>query len=682
MNTNRKHVQKSRSDRVVKDRLRFLTRLRNRYLITFDVIGLAIIPTLAMMLRIDDPGVLSSYGTTLLVYTVVMLCAKIFAFQVVGLYSELWVYASVHELVVVVRAIAVGAIVEGVIFFGVFLPLHIPSGWIPRSIPMISSILTAFWISGSRLGIRILFTLVSRPESASHLRPVLIAGAGIAGALAVKELQNNMQLGIEPIGFVDDDPSKLGKRIHGVPVFGRLQDIPRIVRERKISEVIIAMPAVSGKVVREVVQLCREVKVPSKTIPAIFDIVSGAARIDDVRSVQLEDLLRRGVIETDTTPLLLLLRGARVLVTGAGGSIGSELCRQIRGFRPVEMILVGHGETSIYEMMKELGELPAPGMRITPVIADIRDQERMDQVFRALRPDVVFHAAAHKHVHLMQENTTEAVTNNVLGTRTLVQLSERYDVRRFVMVSSDKAVNPTSVMGVTKRIAELIVQDAANQSGKAFVTVRFGNVLGSRGSVVPVFKRQIAMGGPVTVTDPEVTRYFMTIPEAVQLVLQAATMGEGGELFVLDMGEQIKVIDMARDLIRLSGYTEEEIEIKITGMLPGEKMYEELFYETDRVEQTSHAKILVCRRNYARDLLAKGRNDTAGKQKKPNKSSLQTHVTKLIEAAQEGKVADVTRTFHELVPQYCPTFGEDTEHHGKKPTSKEGTQGSVRSHLR
>ena len=293
------------------------------------------------------------------------------------------------------------------------------------------------------------------------------------------------------------------------------------------------------------------------------------------------------------------ISGARVLVTGAGGSIGSEIVRQLKNFRPSEILLLGHGETSIFHIMKELEEHPVPGMIVTPVVADVRDVERMQQVFFKHRPQIVFHAAAHKHVWLMEQNLPDAVTNNVLGTRTLVNLAEKFGVRRFVMISSDKAVNPTSVMGVTKRIAELIVQDAANRTGKGFVTVRFGNVLGSRGSVVPIFKHQIDIGGPVTVTHPEVTRYFMTIPEAVHLVLQAGSMGTGGEVFVLDMGEQLKVVDVARDVIRLSGYTEEEIGIEFTGLKPGEKMYEELFYDNDDSIATTHSKISVSYHNLA-----------------------------------------------------------------------------------
>ncbi len=664
-------VHPTRRVGAMKQYLRPLLSLRNRYLMTFDIIGLLIIPPLAMLIRNDDPGIVGPFSTALLVYTLVMLGAKVFVFAQSELYSELWAYASVPALITVIRALTLSAIAELVLFFGLLMPIgFVPAGF-PRSIPIISSFLTVFWISGSRLGIRILFTKLHDEGTAPHQRRVLIVGAGAAGALIVKELQNNLQLGIVPIGFVDDDPGKIRKRIYGLPIFGPLTDIPHLVKHHHIDEVVIAMPTAPGKVVREVVQQCRNVKVPSKTVPALYDILRGTARIEDVRNVQLEDLLRRGVIETDVTQVMLLLTGAKVLVTGAGGSIGSELCRQIKGFRPAEMILVGHGETSIFHIMKELAESPIPDMKITPVIADVRDLERMEQVFRALRPEVVFHAAAHKHVYLMQENIPDSVTNNVLGTRILVNLADRFDVRRFVMVSSDKAVNPTSVMGVTKRIAELIVQDAANKSGKAFVTVRFGNVLGSRGSVVPLFQRQIAMGGPVTVTDPRVTRYFMTIPEAVQLTLQAATMGEGGEVFVLDMGEPIKVIDLARDMVRLSGFTEEDIEIKITGLVPGEKMFEELFFETDRVETTSHSKVMVCRRNVVHDLPG---DISADKPLSYHTSRLQMDVTTLIESARQGDIATVTHLFHALVPQYDPTF-----HEGRlAPVVKSKGEGRVR----
>ena len=653
----------------MKHYLNFLTRLRNRYLMAFDFIGLAFIPSVAMLIRMDDVSAVSHFRDALLVYTVLMVVVKLTAYYATGLYSQFWAYASVHEMVALLAALAAGAALEVVLFYGLLYPFQLLPEQMPRSTPIINALLTAFWITGSRVAIRIAFMMTTRGDSTMKRRRVIIAGAGAAGAMTAKELLRNRQLGIEPVGFVDDDRLKQGRFIAGIPVCGTLAELPEVLKYRQAGEVLIAMPTAPGKVVREVVHRCRDARIPSKTIPALYDILRGTARVDQVRDVQLEDLLRRGVIQTDTTPVMLMLTGSRVLVTGAGGSIGSELCRQIVEFRPSELILLGHGETSIFNILKELAEFPVGDMKITPVIADIRDTERMERVFNKYRPDVIFHAAAHKHVYLMQENVTEAVSNNVLGTRNLVELADRYSVRRFVMVSSDKAVNPTSVMGVTKRIAELIVQHVARRSKRAYVTVRFGNVLGSRGSVVPVFKRQIAGGGPVTVTDPNITRYFMTIPEAVQLVLQAATMGEGGEVFVLDMGEQLKVIDIAHDLIRLSGYTEEEIEIKITGLLPGEKMFEELFYSTDRVEETKYEKIMVCRGEYHYDPLEASA---------PHESRLQLEVSTLIEAAQQESMTMVTGLFHKLVPQYAPTCYDAVKVAVEEPKATRVVQGEVK----
>jgi FlaA1/EpsC-like NDP-sugar epimerase len=576
-----------------------------------------------------------------------MIVAKLATFYVTGLYTHFWSYASTHEMVSLIGALGASCLLEFTLFYGLLYPFGLLPQLLPRSTPILCSLLTVFWIVGFRMAIRLAFMATHRRESTMKHRRVIIAGAGVAGMMTAKDLLSNMQLGIEPVGFVDDDVLKQGRVIAGLRVCGTLAEVVEVFRRKAAQEVLIAMPTVEGKVVRDLVQRCREANIPYKTIPAIYDIVRGTARVNQVREVQLEDLLRRGVITTDTTSVMLMLTGSRVLVTGAGGSIGSELCRQIVAFRPAELILLGHGENSIFTIMKELREFCTTEIAITPVIADIRDHERMENVFKHLRPEVVFHAAAHKHVYLMQENVPEAITNNVLGTRNLAELADRYGVSRFVMVSSDKAVNPTSVMGVTKRIAELVVQDVARISGKAFVTVRFGNVLGSRGSVVPVFKHQIAMGGPVTVTDPDVTRYFMTIPEAVQLILQAATMGEGGEVFVLDMGEQLKVIDIARDMIRLSGYTEEEIGIQIIGLLPGEKKFEELFFASDVVEKTRHGKIMVCRGKTLESAF-KG-IETA------HESQLQLTVSTLIEAAQQESSTTMTGLLHKLVPEYAPT---------------------------
>jgi FlaA1/EpsC-like NDP-sugar epimerase len=399
-----------------------------------------------------------------------------------------------------------------------------------------------------------------------------------------------------------------------------------------------------GYVIRRVVQLSRAAGIPTKTIPGIFEILRGTAKVDEIRNVQLDDLLRRGTVRTDTAGVAATLHGVRVLVTGAGGSIGSELCRQIKDFGPSELVLLGHGENSIFDIAAELMEIPRRDLRIRRAIADIRDRERMGQLFDELRPTIVFHAAAHKHVPLMEENVVEAVTNNVLGTKNVLECSERHGVKRFVLISSDKAVNPTSIMGATKRVAELIVQEMSSRLGRTYVSVRFGNVLGSRGSVVPFFQRQIALGGPITVTDREVRRYFMTIPEAVQLVLQAAALGKGSEVFVLDMGEQIKVADLAKDMIRLSGLEEgRDIEIRYIGLRPGEKLFEELFLEGETKEPTSHEKIWVCRNGFP---------EFMRKQNLPDEDVLRTEVDQLITAAVSGATADVERIILRLVPEF------------------------------
>ena len=550
---------------------------------------------------------------------------------------------------------------EQLIAFGLLFPLGVLPEGFPHSIPLIGAFVTTLCIAGTRLSIRLAFSVAhqSRPRSDAH--PVLIVGAGVAGSMVAKELQVNPQVGFTPVAYVDDDPVKLGMRIQGVPVIGKLRDLPVILRHRRIEQVIVAMPTAPGKVVRKVVQACKDAGVQSKTVPGLFDLLRRGVHFNQLREISLEDLLRRGTIKAHPERVEGLVRGAKVLVTGAGGSIGSEICRQLLNFHPAELILLGHGETSIFYVAKELQEVNTNGTLIRPLIADIRDKHRMERIFAALRPQVVYHAAAHKHVGLMEANIHDAITNNVLGTRQLVQLSEKYDVSRFVMISSDKAVNPTSIMGVTKRVAELVVSEAAARTGKQFVTVRFGNVLGSRGSVVPIFHRQIANGGPVTVTHPDVSRYFMTIPEAVQLVLQAATMGKGGEVFVLDMGEPIKVVDLARDLIRLNGLREGvDIEIAFSGLKAGEKMYEELFYEGDVVEPTDHEKILMCHchlRNGVRDaaLGIADADDTVRHER------FRMDVDTLVEAARQGSGDIVRKLLKRIVPEYAPPDGVTTQ---------------------
>jgi FlaA1/EpsC-like NDP-sugar epimerase len=633
-----------------------LSHLRNRYLLAFDLSALLLAPAIAIWIRLEDLGAIQSLFFPLVFYALLMACLKMFIHIKAGLYDHYWAYASSEELATLLSAMGVAFSVELLVAFLFLFPLGLVPRGFPHSVPVLNGILTLMMISGSRMAMRLFFGLYTRHRKHEGLIPVLIAGAGGAGTMIVKELQANPHLGMIPVGYVDDNPTKIGKIIHGVKVLGPLKKIPEIVMRRPITEVIVAMPTAPGGVVRSVNRLCREAGIDSKTVPGLSEILSGSARVQQIRKIQLEDLLRRGTIETDQTQVGHLLKGTRVMVTGAGGSIGGELCRQIKTFAPAEMILLGHGENSIFTIEKELKEQRLPGLAIHSVIADIRDRDRLSQVFKYYQPQVVFHAAAHKHVGLMENNMPDAVSNNVLGTRNLVDLADEHGVDRFVMISSDKAVNPTSVMGVTKRIAELVVRDAAVGSRCAFVTVRFGNVLGSRGSVVPIFRHQIDMGGPVLVTHPDVKRFFMTIPEAVQLVLQAGTMGDGGEVFVLDMGEQIKVADIARELIRLSDLEEDkDIVIRYTGLLPGEKMYEELFYEEEKAVRTVHDKILMYQNERNGESLRGPGPGGASRQDRPLRVVIET----LIAAAQQGDIDVAARLLLKIVPQYNPPVANE-----------------------
>ncbi len=645
----------------MRERLQMLSRIRNRYLLAVDILLVSAAPWIAFYIRTESLREMALYAFPLFVFTIVQGLCKITVFYFTGLYAQYWRYASVEELVTLIRATILASLVEVVLFFALFTPIGIIPIGFPRSVPILDGLLAMILVGGMRFSIRLIQAWQTRTHDGSALNPAMIVGAGVAGAMIVRELQANKEMGLTPIGYIDDDPEKVGKRIHGVPVLGTMAELVPLLKKHRPSQVIIAMPAAAGKVIRDVVFGCKECGVASKIIPGLFEILRGTAKVDQFRNIQLEDLLRRGAVKTDTKSVVALLHGARVMVSGAGGSIGSELCRQIRDFGPSELVLVGHGENSIFDIAQELNEQPKRGVVIHTIIADIRDKDRMEKVFALHTPTVIFHAAAHKHVPLMEINVPEAVTNNVLGTRNLLELAERFGVERFVMISSDKAVNPTSVMGVTKRVAELIVQEAAVRTGRSFVTVRFGNVLGSSGSVVPVFKHQIQSGGPITVTHPDVKRYFMTIPEAVQLVLQAATMGTGGETFVLDMGEQIKVVELARDLIRLNGMEEgRDIDIVYTGLRPGEKLFEELFYEGDRIERTHHEKIMVCYNG-----MQIGKPVPFGGNATPLQQRVMTgypgyddpvamDVVTLIEAAHQGTAHIVLRLLKKLVPQFEP----------------------------
>lgn len=567
-------------------------RLRNRYLFLLDLFLLPLATALAFVIRLNFHD-LPQYVPLMALSGTITVCLKPLVFHLWDLYGYYWPFAGFNEALRIFEAALTAELLQTGI---IYLVTYVSGGMaLPRSIPFLDLFLTLLFFSGPRFGLRWLYHRLHRHEHgrARSVQRVLIVGAGEAGSLVAREIQQNPGLGLQPVGFVDDDPGKQWLRIHGVQVVGGLEDIPALVQARKIDQVLIAIPSASPVVIRQITDLCRARGVTPLILPGMSQLVSGHVEMQRFRKVQLEDLLARQPVHTDISGVRKLVNGRRVLVTGAGGSIGAELCRQIARCEPAQLALLGHGENSIFGITNELRR-DFPDLKLQPVIADIRDAKRLDLLFMRLEPEMIFHAAAHKHVPLMEENPEEAVTNNVLGTRNLLELAERHDIEHFVMISTDKAVRPTSVMGATKRVAEQLVQAAADRTGRRFVAVRFGNVLGSRGSVVPYFQEQIERGGPVTVTHPEIARFFMTIPEAVQLVLQAAVLGRGGEIFVLDMGEPVKILDLARDLVRLAGLREgQDIEIVFTGLRPGEKLFEELFLAEETYQRTAHEKIFV-----------------------------------------------------------------------------------------
>jgi FlaA1/EpsC-like NDP-sugar epimerase len=584
-----------------------LIGLRNRHFLVLDTVIFGLTPTAALLLRTD--GVINGEADvpSLWVVTCLFVVVKLAVLFAAGVYSRYWRYASVDELARIAGAGAAALLLQAGLLFLVLYPTGLVVGEFPRSIPLIDTLL-AFGLAG---GLRYSVRFADRRaggRSNGHAERVVVAGANWVGVSIVKEMQRNPQLGMSPVAFVDDDPLKQRVAVVGIPVMGKCSDVAGVLEDVQAHKVIIAMPSASGKTIRKIVELAEQAGAQVKIIPGMNELLDGTVSVTQLRDVRIDDLLRRDPIRTDTTAVGQMVRGKRVLVTGAGGSIGSELCRQIIRLRPASLIILGHGENSIFEIHNELLrmlETPTPTLinaahdetptpQVHPVIADTRALNRLWAVFAQVRPEVVFHAAAHKHVPLMEFNPTEAVTNNIIGTRNLLQVSRIMGVERFVMVSTDKAVNPTSVMGASKRVAELLVNQTARQTGKPYVAVRFGNVLGSRGSVLHTFQQQIANGGPITVTHPEMKRYFMTIPEAVQLVLQAATLGSGGEVFMLDMGQPVKIVDLARDLIKLSGLEEgRDIEIAFTGMRPGEKLFEELLTTCENYRPTLHEKIRI-----------------------------------------------------------------------------------------
>lgn len=488
-------------------------------------------------------------------------------------------------------------------------------------------------LSGLRMLIR-LYHEEFFSETRGSARRYLIVGAGNAGEALLREMLRRKDVQYDVVGFIDDDPAKLGMNIHGIPVLGNVNQLPAVCQKQNIDEIAIAMPTATRKQLRRVVQICQGTKLKFSTVPSLTDIASGKFRVSQIRNVDINDLLGRDVVQLDLGQIESFLKDKVIFVTGAGGSIGAEMSRQVCAFGPKLLLLAEQAENPLFFIERELRK-NYPDVPMEAIICDIVDKERVEQLFNRYRPDVVIHAAAHKHVPLMEENPGEAIKNNVVGTRNIADAADRVGSQNFVMISTDKAVNPTSIMGSSKRIAEMYIQDLNKTSNTHFVTVRFGNVLGSNGSVVPIFKQQIAVGGPVTVTHPEMTRYFMTIPEASQLVLQAAAMGQGGEIFLLDMGEPVKIVDLAGELITLSGFRlGEDIEIEFTGLRPGEKLFEELSIEGENMLPTKHPKIAIWK--------------TIVKER----SELRAHIDKIIDIARSQDRNKIVAAIKELIPEF------------------------------
>ncbi|MTI70049.1 MAG: polysaccharide biosynthesis protein [Firmicutes bacterium] len=561
-------------------------KARSIYLIIIDVVLINLAFYLAFLLRFEGnipPGNFQGYMNNFFVITII----KVAVFYYFNLYKSLWKYASVEELMQIV----IGAVVANT---AVLSYLFIQQIHLPRSIYILVGLLDVFFIGGSRFSYRALRRLKNRDfKGKKNEKRVLIIGAGDAGAMVIKELKNHEELNSNPVAIIDDDESKEGQRINGIPVLGQRLDIASVSKKKRIDEIIIAIPSASKKEIKDIVNESKRTNCTLKILPGMFELIDEKVSINEIREVQIEDLLGRDQVELNIDEISGYLLGKRVLVTGGGGSIGSELCRQIARFNPERLIILDIYENNAYEIQNEL-KRKYNNLKLDVVIASVREKERMEDVFKKFSPEVVFHAAAHKHVPLMEDNPEEAIKNNVFGTLNVAQAADKEHVKRFVMISTDKAVNPTNIMGASKRICEMIVQSINKHSNTEFVAVRFGNVLGSNGSVIPLFKRQIKEGGPVTVTHKDVIRYFMTIPEASQLVIQAGAMAKGGEIFVLDMGEPVKIIDLARDLISFSGFEPNvDIPIEIVGLRPGEKLYEELLLDEEGIKSTKHKKIFI-----------------------------------------------------------------------------------------
>ena len=561
-----------------------IIKLRSLISVIIDLLLINFSMFLAFMIRFDWQ-LSETLVTACIFFMIAASIIKILMLSVCGIYQWAFRYASISEAINLLKAVTFGSLLLVAVAF------FTQSTYIGRSVLLIDYLIYIFLVTTSRFSPRALIKF--RQGRHKDLTRVLIVGAGSSGEMVARELLNVKDRIYDPIGFIDDDPLKLHHRMHGRVVLGVTGDMANIVEEYNIEEIIIAIPSASGNKIREIVSKCEKPGIKIKIAPGLHDILTGETAIKQIRDVELSDLLGRETVQINNEDVSNFLKEKVVLVTGAGGSIGSELCRQIMKFDPRMLILFDHAENETYFLELDLAE-KYPSSKFTTVIGDIKDIGLLKNTFTKYKPQIVFHSAAHKHVPLMEENPAAAVKNNIIGTRNFMYAAEHYKVERFVMISTDKAVNPTSVMGASKRIAEMIIQAKAQTARTKFMAVRFGNVLGSSGSVVPIFKQQIEKGGPVTVTHPDVKRYFMTASEAAQLVIQAGAIGNGGEVFILDMGEQIKISDLAKNLITLSGLEPgEDIEIKYIGLRPGEKMHEEMLLDREHDKATKNDKIFI-----------------------------------------------------------------------------------------
>lgn len=565
----------------------------DRYIVIYDAVLITMSLVFAFLLKFDF-NFAKEYKYFFLLSVIPVIIIMIVFNYIFGLYNNVWKYASIEELLSIIYSVSTSNIVFVLYSYIVNFKILKSSFYrFPFTVHIIFWILCILTLGGFRFLLRISDESSKIVKSDKVSKNLLIVGAGDAAAMLIKELKKHRDLNYIIKGLIDDDETKKLKKVSGIKVLGNRNDIKRIADELNINEIIIAIPSVDNSETREIINICKGTKCKLKIIPGIYEIIEGSVNISQIRDVNIDDLLGREEVKLNTGNIKGYIENKTVLVTGGGGSIGSELCRQIAKFDPSLLIIVDIYENNVYDLQMELN-YKFPDLNKKIVIASIRDEYKMNVIFSKLRPDVVFHAAAHKHVPLMEDNPEEAIKNNIVGTYNILRLCDKYSVEKFVQISTDKAVNPTNVMGATKRFCEIMVQAFDKISKTEYVAVRFGNVLGSNGSVIPLFKEQIKRGGPVTVTHPEINRFFMTIPEASQLVIQAGGMAKGGEIFVLDMGEPVKIADLAKDLIKLSGFEpNKDIKIEYTGLRPGEKLYEELLTSELALTTTEHNKIFI-----------------------------------------------------------------------------------------